>query len=251
MEDLKVESSICQSIVDGTLSGYKQYLDERKDKRESMVVSGAYAWTRGNHIDDQVSKVGQESGLKFTIAKAGYSWDYLQFAVNGKSEEYMIIIKNARRIKKIFDGDVSKVNDDNYLVKLADVNTGQFEKSSQNYIKKPEQIELELSNPDEIRAVLENSTLATDKKFSRFYIVIYEIDDVTKMIKSIELTMPNRETMDLFQIENLTSYIQNSKYDIITDEDVAPIKNEKEVFSGQANSFGFSVPAKEIEDTDS
>lgn len=65
-----------------------------------MNVSGAYAWTKGNHIDDQVSKIGKEKGLQFAIEKAGYTWEYLRFTVSEKSEEYMIIVKSTQRLSK-------------------------------------------------------------------------------------------------------------------------------------------------------
>lgn len=100
MSELELDKEISKIIVDGTLRGYLQYLEERKEKRETMNVSGAYAWTKGNHIDDQVSKLGKEKGVTFKVDKAGYTWEYLQFSVSEDSEEYMIIVKNSRRVKK-------------------------------------------------------------------------------------------------------------------------------------------------------
>ncbi|EFR97690.1 hypothetical protein [Listeria ivanovii] len=43
MDELKLDEAISKVIVDGTLKGYLQYLEERKSKKESMSVSGAYA----------------------------------------------------------------------------------------------------------------------------------------------------------------------------------------------------------------
>lgn len=34
-----------------------------------MNVSGAYAWTKGNHIDDQVSKIGQMKNVSLKSKK--------------------------------------------------------------------------------------------------------------------------------------------------------------------------------------
>ncbi|MGG5318783.1 hypothetical protein [Enterococcus sp. AZ072] len=43
MKKFELSEVIYQAIVDGTLKGYLQYLDERKEKIAKMNVSGAYA----------------------------------------------------------------------------------------------------------------------------------------------------------------------------------------------------------------
>ncbi|AIS62058.1 hypothetical protein [Listeria ivanovii] len=252
MDELKLDEAISKVIVDGTLKGYLQYLEERKSKKESMSVSGAYAWTKGNHIDDQVSKIGQNHNVQFKIEKAGYTWEYLQFTVSENAENYMVIVKNSRRVKKSFDDQKKKVNEDNYLVNFADINTDVLKNSKQNFVAQPEQLELELNDPEEIRAVIEGKQLNVTQKYARFYIVTYEIDDETKIIKSIQLTMPNRQTMNLELIEDLSYLIQASEYEA-TIEDVEPIMNEKvsdqTIFSGDSNAFGYSIPEEEKEES--
>ncbi|EDO0512871.1 hypothetical protein ACJB9C_001018 [Listeria monocytogenes] len=252
MDEFKLDETISKAIVDGTLKGYLQYLEERKSKKESMSVSGAYAWTKGNHIDDQVSKIGQNHNVQFKIEKAGYTWEYLQFTVSENAENYMVIVKNSRRVKKSFDDQKKKANEDNYLVNLADINTDVLKNSEQNFVVQPEQIQLELNDPEEVRAVIEGKQLNVTQKYSRFYIVTYEIDDETKFVESIQLTMPNRQTMNLELIEDLTYLIQDSEYEITT-EDVEPIMNEKvsdqTIFSGDSNAFGYSIPEEEKEES--
>ncbi|HHP9139880.1 TPA: hypothetical protein ACSJWK_001065 [Listeria monocytogenes] len=252
MDEFKLDKTISKAIVDGTLKGYLQYLEERKSKKESMSVSGAYAWTKGNHIDDQVSKIGQTHNVQFKIEKAGYTWEYLQFTVSENAENYMVIVKNSRRVKKSFDDQKKKANEDNYLVNLADINTDVLKNSEQNFIAQPEQIQLELNDPEEVRAVIEGKQLNVTQKYSRFYIVTYEIDDETKFVESIQLTMPNRQTMNLELIEDLSYLIQDSEYEITT-EDVEPIMNEKvsdqTIFSGDSNAFGYSIPEEEKEES--
>lgn len=252
MDEFKLDETISKAIVDGTLKGYLQYLDERKSKKESMSVSGAYAWTKGNHIDDQVSKIGQNHNVQFKIEKAGYTWEYLQFTVSENAENYMVIVKNSRRVKKSFDDQKKKANEDNYLVNLADINTDVLKNSKQNFVVQPEQIQLELNDPEEVRAVIEGKQLNVTQKYSRFYIVTYEIDDETKFVESIQLTMPNRQTMNLELIEDLSYLIQDSEYEITT-EDVEPIMNEKvsdqTIFSGDSNAFGYSIPEEEKEES--
>lgn len=250
MSELELDKEISKIIVDGTLRGYLQYLEERKEKRKTMNVSGAYAWTKGNHIDDQVSKLGEEKGVTFKVDKAGYTWEYLQFSVSEDSEEYMIIVKNSRRVKKTFEDQKKKANEDNYLVELAEYNTHLFDGKQRNYKEQPEQIQLELSDPHEVKAVIDRTSLKVNQKYSRFYIVTYEIDDETKLITSIRLTMPNRETMNLELIEDLSYLIEESDFEITAD-DVEPILSEsasdQTIFSGDSDSFGYAIPEEEKE----
>lgn len=135
---------------------------------------------------------------------------------------------------------------------LADINTDVLKNSDQNFVAQPEQIQLELNDPEEVRAVIEGKQLNVSQKYSRFYIVTYEIDDETKFVESIQLTMPNRQTMNLELIEDLSYLIQDSEYEITT-EDVEPIMNEKvsdqTIFSGDSNAFGYSIPEKEKEES--
>lgn len=217
-----------------------------------MNVSGAYAWTKGNHIDDQISKIGKDIDVQFKIEKAGYTWEYLQFTVKQNAEDYMLIVKNARRVVKSFSRNMHKPNEDNYLVGLAkDINTPIFKNRTRNFVDKPEQIQLELNAPAEVNAVIEGTQLSVEHNYSRFYIVIYEIDDQTKLINSVQLTMPNAQTMNLELIEDLSYLIQESEYEV-SPEDVEPIINEKvsnqTTFSGTANAFGYSVPEEEAEE---
>ncbi|WP_260490731.1 hypothetical protein [Listeria innocua] len=80
----------------------------------------------------------------------------------------------------------------------------------------------------------------------------YEIDDATKFVESIQLTMPNHQTMNLELIEDLSYLIQDSEYEITT-EDVEPIMNEKvsdqTIFSGDSNASGYSIPEEEKEES--
>lgn len=251
MDELKLGSEINKAIVDGTLKGYLQYLEERREKKKSMVISGAYAWTRGNHIDDQVSEFGQNQDIRFKIEKAGYTWEYLQFTVSEDEQQFMIIIKNSLRVEKSFidQKNKSKINNENYLMNLADINSDIFRNANYERTVELGQISLELNSPEEVQAVINGTSLQANKHYSRFYIITYEIDEATKFITSIKVTMPNSQTMNLELIEDLTPLIELSDYQT-THEDVAPIMNElskDSVFSGDANSFGYSIPKTEEE----
>lgn len=248
MDQFKLDDKINQAIVDGTQNGYLDYLTERRLKKEEMLVSGAYAWTKGNHIDHQVAIAVESLGLQYKMDKAGYTWEYLQFTLNEQNEKYLIIIKNSKRTKKHFDGKLRKNSERNYLHPLSDINLTELKNAGEILTDTNEQIELELSSPAEIHAVMNQEPLSVESGYSRFYIVTYEINDETKMIDSIVLTMPNSETMRLIEVDDLTPYIQTSSVDI-TFEDVSPIaqeiSSENTIFSGDSNAFGYAVPEEE------
>jgi len=248
MRQFKLDNKVYQAIVDGTQNGYLEYLHERRRKKNELRVSGAYAWTKGNHIDDQVARAVESLGLNYRMDKAGYTWEYLQFTLADDSEKYLIIIKNSKRTKDFFDGKTSSDKNKNYLTPLSDINNSQLTSDDLNFEALPEQIELELSSPAEIKAVLNNSSLSSEEGYSRFYIVTYEINSETKMIDSIRLTMPSSKTMRLYEIENLTPFIQSSPV-TITRDDLEPVLQEinsnETIFSGDQHSFGYSVPSEE------
>lgn len=253
MAKFQLDEKIYRAIVDGTLKGYLQYLEERREKQKLMNVSAAYAWTRGNHIDDQVSKIAEEEDFTFNIEKAGYTWEYLQFTVSENNEKYMLIVKNSRRVEKSLNEQKQVRNDKNYLSEKTECNRAPLQNRKVNYKEQPMQLELELNNLDEIKAVQEKTPIKGNGEFARFYIVTYEIDDETKFISSIKLTMPNPETMNLDLIDDLSYLIQESDYEI-SPEDVEPIKaeniSEESLFSGDSDSFGYAIPEKEEEEAD-
>ncbi|MDW5556927.1 hypothetical protein RFX64_04595 [Streptococcus mutans] len=76
-----------QQIVDTILRGYKNYIDERLEKKASMEVSAAYAWVKANHIDDVFAKSELDFVKDFHLEHAGQSWDYLEFNTNVENME--------------------------------------------------------------------------------------------------------------------------------------------------------------------
>ncbi|WP_249870552.1 hypothetical protein [Oceanobacillus saliphilus] len=79
MDIYKFSDEISESIVKGIMKRYKSYLNERKQKKEELLISSAYAWVKGNHIDHFVAEESESFGITYVPSKAGYSWGYLQF----------------------------------------------------------------------------------------------------------------------------------------------------------------------------
>lgn len=238
---LQLPNLISQTLVDGTLNGYKTYAAERKQKQGELEVSSSFAWTRGNFIDSKV-KVAIDSveDVSFVHDKAGYAWEYLQFIYDREGHKALLIFKNARAITNNFDGKPANADHENYLYKLALINrplkdAGQLvgESTDQQL-----QLELNLDAPQLDRQNFEQ----VSKTYDRFYIVTYEIDDATKMIKKIALTMPDAQSMTLVEVQDLTSFIATSPFQIDPSE-LDPIKNEivPDSHYNDADTFGYEI----------
>ncbi|VKE62311.1 Uncharacterised protein [Streptococcus pneumoniae] len=70
------DSLEAQKIVDTLMKGQKDYVDERLEKRETMIVSNGYAWTRPNHIDTAFASADL---FEYKLQLAGQTWGYLEF----------------------------------------------------------------------------------------------------------------------------------------------------------------------------
>lgn len=80
-------------IVDAIVEGYRDYIEIRKKYRNSMAISSAFAWTKGNFIEHKVAERARSFGFHFKRAKAGMTWDYLQFIHD--DDKLMFVIKDA------------------------------------------------------------------------------------------------------------------------------------------------------------
>ncbi len=61
------------------MEGYRDYIEHRKDRHNKMKISSAFAWTKGNFIESKIADINGDLNLSYKKAKAGLTWDYLQF----------------------------------------------------------------------------------------------------------------------------------------------------------------------------
>lgn len=231
-----------QSIVDGIIRGYKDYLAVRADMQKRLAVSGAYAWTKGNHIDSFVNdECRKYDRIESTIKKAGYTWEYLQFTITESQEKYLLLIKNSGGLKRIFTGQAQTAKPDNYLANFAKINDQLVNDNQLHATDSNKFIQLELTMP-ELVAGEEADTLEVPTGYDRFYVVTYEFDDA-KMISRIALTLPNQQEMKLVEVADLTPLIASSTVSI-NDEELEPVKNDKipaSVYGNDVATFGYGV----------
>lgn len=242
MQDYKLADELNQKIVDGLMEGYREYLEIRREKSRSMKISGAYAWVKGNHIDDQVAKACESYGVQSKIAKAGLTWQYLQFKY--QDEKILFIVKNAR----YFDEEqVDRGKDANgktrktkmsYMKELMNINLdvdfGSIKTEEPKGSVQLELIEdLNLSEEDEL------AISKIESNFDRFYIVTYEIDE-SQLISNISLLMPNPFNNKAYLIDDLIKYV-NASHNIDIDDELKDALSNSVDTNDDYNAFKFDI----------
>ncbi|MDN3229516.1 hypothetical protein [Priestia megaterium] len=232
MKQYSFSSQVNQKIVDGILHGYKNYIHERNEKRVTMKISDAYAWVKGNHIDDQTARECEDIGVFYKKAKAGYTWGYLQFS--SSEDKSMFIIKNAKYFnadnfpggKGINGKRKHNNNEDNYLKKLSRINKAvDFPEELSLFPSKTEDPEFISIFDDHIMRALESTEVSKlQEDYNKFYIVTYEIDEAY-MISKIQVFMPNPNDEKAYLVEDLTDLINNSSVDF-EDVDITVLEND-------------------------
>lgn len=71
----KFESVHSKKIVNAIVEGYREYIEHRRDCHEKMIISSAFAWTKGNFIESKIAEISGNLILSYRKAKAGLAWD--------------------------------------------------------------------------------------------------------------------------------------------------------------------------------
>lgn len=197
-----------QQIVDGIRKGEQQYLQMRLRENPRLKVSNGLSWARGNYIDTYVGEtVEKNPNMDYKVGKAGYTWEYLQFAyTKSESQKSLIFVKSIRTIEPQFNGSKNQISD--YMDDYAGINNFWVNNGELKGIGTGQPFQLEL---------MPNTEKLDSKSFQRFYIVTYDHDE-NGLLSKVVLTMPNQQTHKLFQVEDLTSLMDSSNIEFTEDE---------------------------------
>ncbi|NBJ68893.1 MULTISPECIES: hypothetical protein [Clostridia] len=235
MRYFQFDEELAQGIVDGILLGYKEYLAVRREKKEELKISSAYAWVKGNHIDDSIARNIKEFGVKTNISKAGYAWGYLQFTYN--DEKILFIIKNGMKSGSKLPSNRKNNMENNYLSKLAQINRNADFTPAKGEDIVSEQMSFDDFPIDDEN--LEKEITESTSKFDRFFIVSYTIDE-SKMIASIDLLLPNPHEMVVYRSASWSKYIDSSPIKIENDE-LQTVKGEKEPLLPNQSLYDYGI----------
>lgn len=225
MEQYKFNPSDGKEIVTAIVEGYRDYIEHRKDCHDKMVISSAFAWTKGNFIESKLAEISSDLKFKYKRAKAGLTWDYLQF-INGEKKQ-LFLIKNAAYFNpNCFSQAVSpnrKSIDSRrtYLYELSKINQNlQFPSDihTENEFFNEESVQLSLFISEQhIKEDIENFHAS----FNEFHILTYNIDEAYQ-ISEIMHYLPNPANNIAYEIENLSEYISGAELTNEEREIIAP-----------------------------
>lgn len=243
----KFSEELNMQLVKGIEQGYSDYAEVRREKRSELLVSGAYAWVKGNHIEDQVARELQKIGVHFKQEKAGYTWEYLSF--NEPKENHLILIKNARVLKgKLTSPILNASNAENYLVKLSKINASvDFDAVKGN--KQGTLLFTDLQMPS--KSMEDENIEELKKQYKHFYILTYTIDPASRMLMSIDLWMPEfikDSKVEMVKIDSLTEYLNQTGADINLEAIQELVHVPEEEDSGTATEFDFTAYEDEKEE---
>lgn len=228
-----------QIIVDTLLEGNNQYLQERIDKRKSMEVSGGYAWTRPNHLDDTFAKAKLPFISNYKVKKAGESWQYLEFHSNNASKKTMLIIKNRPRLEATFERKGHKQSQ--YLVDCAAINKEIASQDKKTRAVETIQLELFADEPDFGDVLVQEQF----KEFEAFYVIVYGVDEF-KHISSVEVVMPNPYTEILEGVQDLTHCLEKTEIVQLEAEELQQFPEEAPMLSEE---YGYASKEQEEKKT--
>lgn len=247
MDQFKFDPKDSETIVNAIVEGYREYIEHRKDRYEKMTISSAFAWTKGNFIESKIAEISPDLNLSYKFAKAGLTWDYLQF-IHGDTKK-LFLIKNAAYFnEKSFSQALlpnqqkSKGHRRTYLHELSKINQGiefSFDNQYQLSSEQGEQLSLFVSE-EQIKDELEQ----IQNTYDEFHILTYKIDDAYQ-ISEIMHYLPNPENNIAYRIENLSKYISGSE---LTDEEREVIAPEQD--SGIIDPAAYDIGIFDDEDED-
>lgn len=229
MDQYKFKSEHNKMIVEAIVDGYRDYVDHRKDRREKMKISSAFAWTKGNFIESKIAEKCVNLGFTYKKSKAGLTWDYLQF-IHGDSR-ILFLIKNAAYFnEKCFSQAKLPTNGKGprrtYLHELSKINNEIVFPFTQQSLK----VEREFERYEQLSfLVFENQVIDELENFkssyTEFHILTYRLDE-SYQISKIMHYLPNPNDNIAYEVEDLSNFISGAD---LTDDDrevIAPELNE-------------------------
>lgn len=232
-------------IVKAIIDGYREYIEHRKDRDNKMIISSAFAWTKGNFIESKIAETCKEIGFTYIFSKAGPTWPYLQFIDHDTKS--LFLIRNARYFNstnfanpKVPIPGKEQGKSRTYLHELSKLN--RYIEFSPEY--KPKKLQQENKKQLSILYITEKEVSEQLELFSSeyesFHILTYELDAAQQITKVMHY-LPNPADNIAYEIADLTDYISGAE---LTDEERSIIAPEKDDLIDPA-AFDLSILEEE------
>lgn len=216
MDAYRFNEEDSEIIVKAIVEGYRDYIEHRRERDREMVISSAFAWTKGNFIESRVALDSSKLNITYHKAKAGLTWEYLQFS-QGDTQK-LFLIKNAayfneNAFSKALSPNQNKSQQRTYLHELSKINQALQFPSSESSIKVVED-NIQLSwfvAENQIKEALEQ----IQSSYNEFHILTYELDEAYQVSKIMHY-LPNPKDNIAYQVADLSKYILDAE---LTDEE--------------------------------
>lgn len=248
MEQYKFKPEHNKMIVDAIVNGYHDYIDHRRDRKEKMKISSAFAWTKGNFIESKIAEDCIQHGFTYKKSRAGLTWDYLQF-IHGDTK-ILFLIKNAAYFNQDCFSQATLPNNTTkkgptrtYLHELSKINAGlQFPPVRQYLIDQQivEQMELPFFiSQSHVQEELEHF----QAYYSEFHILTYKLDEAYQ-VSEIMHYLPNPHDNVAYIVEDLSSLIAGAELTNEERELIAPELHD-DILDPAAYDIGIQEEEKE------
>lgn len=230
-------------FVNALLKGYRNYIDERIIKDKEMLVSGGYAWTKSNHIESTLGQDLNEKNdgrINVVSDKAGYSWKYLQF--HDKETKCIMMLRESTSLSP----NIKRDSCPEYLRNYIQLN-GVLHNSSKHNV----QGTLWDNIPNVIEEDMNNSIKNIDGQ-SKFYILTYSIDSITKDINRIELKQPQFNKSHQLVLNHIMTFDIASDNPYLLDESrYKQLKDmDDDIMVGNAITYEYSNDQYDIDSSE-
>lgn len=235
------QDELLNSIVKGIVSGYKDYIEIRKEANKKLYISDAYAYIKSNHIDSEVAS-HVKSYIDFQKRSAGPAWKFLEFKEQSDYNEkrMVFILKNERYFDKnnvTFGKNALSDKEKNEKKYLADYVEKNIDVDFQ--AKREEYKSVYQPNADDILFKPQKNKKVNEGE--EFYIVTYNIDVLSAQLNSVKLWMPNPKDNKAIILRDLTEELN----DILqSDETYSIDSDDLEVLKSDMESEKTSVDAE-------
>ncbi|WP_334351922.1 hypothetical protein [Companilactobacillus sp. HBUAS56257] len=222
----KISKTIEQILVDGLRKGYIDFLEELAKRRESMLTSSGWLWTRSNFVDTAIGKALSENKVgdyeKFTSG----AWEFLRFQIPLEDEKNTWIVQ--KTVNYVYNNANFQGTKDQKQNFISDWGNQVNEKNSKKSSDKLGQIDLFDSSSNIDRAVDASEFNNVDS----FLLLTYSIAE-DKNINDIKLNLIYDRRITL--IENLNDI--NAASDVKIPDELYSKLNNMKVIDPKEESF--------------
>lgn len=208
----------CQVLVDTLLKGNDDFCKKINAEKERYKINSAAENGRINIIDSRLIAELDKKKISFiqnyNIKTAGHNWNYGEYICETPFGRFLFIVKSDDALKRAFAKSSADENtleqDKKYFDDLLEINKRMIRQRKapvEGLFEQP--IPLWEDEKETVISLIDDEEINQDIDY--FFVLVYKASG--KKLTSVKLIFPNPITNERRTIQDLTSYIQSSKFD--------------------------------------